>query len=341
MNDTLPLLLAIAVGGAGVGWAFARHSNLRGRQLAWAVAGLPLAALVLILLASLLGSNTLGWIGGFSLMFMAPLGLPFVIGASIGWAVGRRGRPAPDAVATEVRPVKPLRKRLFGDAQRQSFSAGILLMAASVLAGFWVFIGVGFRLDGRRAPAAVDAGRLPAAAVLLCALAAGARWLWRHRPGFGGPSLRQRIAAHRESRASTAEHKRWLAAMRQDPLRKRYAERIDAGDLYWAWPERVEYDLDVNATASCRHLAPLESAMRGAGIDIKLHGPMTLHAHCLIDETALRLRHPLPSSVRYGEFVHNDRGVEEQLARLVCGDCHSVIWVLHSGTAAARAPQFP
>ena len=130
---------------------------------------------------------------------------------------------------------------------------------------------------------------------------------------------------------------RWL------PIRvdNGYAAMVEAGDNFWT-PERVEYDLDPHATACCEHFAPIESAMRAAGLKVRLGGPSTVSAECVVDPEALAQKFPLPEGIGYQEWYSRDRsGDDPPHALLFCPTHHSRVWVVHAREASPGTPTFP
>jgi len=218
----------------------------------------------------------------------------------------------------------------------------VLIIAAGVGAGFWVVIALGFRLHDQPAPGGLDAGLLPAAIVLIVAVAMGVRRIWRNRvTGLPSISIGRIVRTSREQSRAMTERKAWLAAVAADPQRRRYAALIEAGDVFWS-PDRVEYDLDPTATTCCEHLAPLESAMRRAGLQVRLDAAGSARAECRIDVPALAEHFILPKSVKYEEVAAYDRSLEDPpQARLFCSACQSRIWVVHPRVAATTTQSFP
>ncbi|MBL8359978.1 MAG: hypothetical protein JNN18_05760 [Rubrivivax sp.] len=210
---------------------------------------------------------------------------------------------------------------------------GLLLATTGVGAGFWVVLALGFRLHGQAAPPPLEAGLLPAAAMLAVSLACAVRWLWRRRGAIGigrRPSPR-RVAAGRETLPQR------LAALDADPRRRPYADRLRRGDVFWTG-ERIDYDLDPAATACCPHLAPLEASMRRAGIDVRRVGDGSARAACRLDAPALAL----PIGVAFEAVVLSDRrAVDGYAARLRCAACASTLEVLHVDEAPEGTPWFP
>ena len=129
--------------------------------------------------------------------------------------------------------------------------------------------------------------------------------------------------------------------MAADPRRRAYAERIKAGDTFWT-PDRVEYDLDASATTCCVHLAPLERAMRAAGVRVRLSGAGRADALAVTEEGAVRAMLSLPASVVYEELSAYDRSAEDPpVARWRCDPCNTLIWVVHPRVGARDAVAFP
>src|SRR6185295_15171932 len=83
MNDTLALIAVLAVGAASGWWLEGRTPATRKLvfRITLIVLGVPLA---LLLFASVVGSNTLGAIGGFSLMALVALAVPLGLGVLLG-----------------------------------------------------------------------------------------------------------------------------------------------------------------------------------------------------------------------------------------------------------------
>jgi hypothetical protein len=115
---------------------------------------------------------------------------------------------------------------------------------------------------------------------------------------------------------------------------------------------QVAYDADLNVTASCIHLQPVERAIRKARIDVHLfdpprYGPI-IRAECHINEAALRRDFSLPASIVYREEYRpevSDR--EEPHANLCCRECPDPdspqcnILVVHPIDKFPERPWFP
>ena len=346
--DILITLLAAGIG-VGLGWYLSRGS-MRLRRALGVLAlmfGIPV---VLFVCANVLDSDTLGWIAGLSFLLLLALAVPVCIGLGVGWLLARSRRagvapmtepqhradaahPALSARPTELRD-QPPRAHGILPAQR-----GVLLAMAGVAAGFWVVLGLGFRLNRQEAPAALDQGLVPAAAVLLIISGMGVRQAWRRRGTWMRGPRTYRVAPSRSD--LRAEREAWLAALAADPRRAQYATMIEAGDVFWT-PARIEYDLDADATACCVYLAPIESAMRRAGVPVRLDGASSVSAACRIDPVALAKHFALPACVAYEEPVAYDRSLEDPpQALLRCADCGSRLWVLHESVASPTTSVFP
>jgi hypothetical protein len=216
----------------------------------------------------------------------------------------------------------------------------VLLMAGGVLSSFWVMLGIGFWLDDRyEAPAVVTALFPVALLLLIVALAAAARYVWTHPHEFV-PRFSSIGSVSLWPSKAMAERRKWIASMAADPRRRRYAEMIEAGDWFWT-PERVEYDLDPHATATCLHLKPVESAMRAAGVEVRMSGVNSVYAKCIVDSESFARQFVLPEGTGYQELQTFDRGGEELSAVVTCDSCRSYIWVLHPKVAAAGTAIFP
>lgn len=116
--------------------------------------------------------------------------------------------------------------------------------------------------------------------------------------------------------------------------------------------EQIAYAADLNATATCVHLQPIERAMRLAGLDVKLRQPNpflpVISAACRINEPELRRRFALPPSVYYKEGYQPDRSeFDNPRADIFCGEClvadrsRADILTLHPDECRPDTPWFP
>lgn len=319
MTDTLIALLIPLAAAAGLGWRLGRTPGRRGWHLAAGLGALPLAVLALFPIAQVLGSDALGWIAGLSLMVLAVLALPLAAGLAIGWFWARRhGRPSPPVQAGPAQtasrmpappppPIDPVEAA--ARAERRAARRGLLTAVAGVGAGFWVVIGAGFRLHDQPAPPPLDAGFWPAVVVLVVTLALGVRWLWRRR---GAVTMR---------RVSPGVH----------GARGAGSERGEGGGVFWSGPA-------ADAVACCTHLAPVVTAMRAAGIDVRPHGPGVARAACLVDLSAMAL----PAGIVAEQLVIQERtACDGHASRLRCTSCGSQLWVLDPTEAPRGAAWFP
>jgi hypothetical protein len=201
-------------------------------------------------------------------------------------------------------------------------------------------LGVGFWLDDRyEAPLVVSVLFPVALVVLIVALAAAVRYVWTHPDEFV-PRFSSIGSFSLWPSKEMRRRRKWIESMAADPRLRHYAEMLEAGDSFWT-PERVEYDLDPHATATCAHLASVESAMRAAGVEVRMSGVNYVYAKCVVDGNALQRQFVLPEGTGYQELQTFDRGCEELSAMVTCNPCRSYIWVLHPTVAAAGTPVFP
>jgi hypothetical protein len=311
MKDALPILAIFAIG-AGVGyWLRGRAPATRKRllQLLGVVVGAPVA---LFVIALGLQSDTLAFIAGLSLMgvlaVLAPLGLGALLGAYLarprGGSLDSSTNSRPAASPRAVKRAPSARPSASLSAQQR----GLIIGVAGFGAGVWVALTLGFRLNEDYVPQELERGFIPAAAVLIASVFLGLRAIWQER---------RRVRAY-EQRDLVAEHQAFLAAM------------------------APKYDLDPHATACCEHLAPIESAIRAAGVKTQLAGPRAVKAECCVDAEALARAFALPENVSYQEWYGRDRLPEEPPASLVyCATCPSNVWVLHATERRADTPTFP
>ena len=148
--------LAVMALTGGIGFFTSWSPRLRRLRLwRWVLSGLG-GVLLMLPLSALLGSNTLAWMAGLSLMFLLPVLLIFCIGVVLGhWLATKDMADFAPATAWST-------LRTGFEALRQR--ADLLLIVAGVGAGFAVVIGTGFRLNGDATPVAVSIAYVPAIA---------------------------------------------------------------------------------------------------------------------------------------------------------------------------------
>lgn len=319
MIEMLILMLTPLAIGAALAWRLSGQPQRRGWHLAAGMAALPMIVLALFPIAQVLGSDALGWIAGLSLMLLAVVALPLAAGLAIGWFwARRRGRPsapaqagpAPSASRIPAPPPPPFDPlEAAARAERRSARRGELTAVAGVGAGFWVVIGAGFHLHGQPAPPPLDAGFWPAVVVLVLTLALGVRWLWLRR----GAVTMRRVSPGALGELGSG------------------SEPGEGGGIRWSGEA-------VDAIACCTHLAPVEVAMRRAGIDVRHSGRGSAHAACLVDLSALTL----PAVVVAEHLVLQERSpCDGHASRLRCTSCGSQLWVLNPAEAPSGAAWFP
>ena len=273
------------------------------------------------------------------LSFLLLLAIP--VGTAIGafglWALGT-SKPAPSLAPDPIKAAPP------AEAKRV---LGVLVMAAMVACGFIVVLGAGFRLHHQPVPTPVlEVGFYPAIVLLV----AGVAFLVIKQPfaldGPRPPPLnpfwlhRYRQRMKREQAAWEEERRQRIAKFRLDPAMEKYANRLAAGQV---WSDaQIAYDMDPDRLVTCRHLQPVELAMRRAKLWMKLIAPPQVEAWCLIDEPALRADFDLPASVTYHQLFLGGRAAEDDpVAYLKCDACQSTIDTVHPYKADRETPKFP
>jgi hypothetical protein len=114
-----------------------------------------------------------------------------------------------------------------------------------------------------------------------------------------------------------------------------------------AWDTASQaYKADPSATRTCGTLAPVERAMRTAGIPIDISGAgpdaHDILARCRINEPELMHRFALPDSVRYVVHMEPDRfDYEVPYTWIECAECGSKISTLPPDYATPQTPWFP
>lgn len=305
MNDTVALI-AVVTAGVLFGWWLEKRTPAT-RRLVLRIIGIVLGVpLLLIVLASVVGSDMLGALGGFSLMALLSLAVPLGLGVLLGRFFGH-SRPRESASEQPVsQPIStpapaPMKRPVpVLSAQQRS----VLLVMAAVGSGIWVALALGFWMHDQPVPSELDGGLVPAALVLIATVTIVLRGLWQRR------AARLRY----ERRDVVAEYQAAVAAYESDP----------------------------DATACCEHLAPIERAMRRAGLRVQSGRKGSAGAPCCIDMEALRRQFVVPASVDYKESYSRDRSAEDPPhAFLYCSECESQLWLVHVREARPDTPTFP
>lgn len=351
MTQVFAFLLPLVIG-AGIGWWLRRRLS---GVLRFVLAGVAVlfTPVLLILISNVFGSDTLGMIGGLSLLVMVISAPLLALGAIGGWLfsshnVEHEKTPIVEEQSLNHKTKQPIEPTGVSAStitapavlSRLRLQRGLLVTMAGVASAFWVVIAVGFRLSNQRAPAELNAGLLPAFLMLLTALAYGVCQTWRSR-GLFTPAPHAFMHIPRPASKAMAEYTSWRVAMANDPRRQRYAVMLDAGDVFWT-PDRVEYDLNPRATTCCVHLAPIELTMRECGVRVKLDSIRSVRAECRIDAVLLPKCFVLPACIVYEELHAYDRSMEDPpSAVLSCTACGSRAWVVHPSEAESDTPVFP
>lgn len=216
---------------------------------------------------------------------------------------------------------------------------GLLVAMAGVAAGFMVMLWAGFTLHHDAMPLVIEHYHLPAIGVFAAAIAYGLYHLVL--------GMRRGVARSGARRAARFRHANWreeqrlrLIEMRNDPTLSAYAARIERGEN---WSDaQIAYDLEPDGTATCAHLAPVEQAMRRAGIAVKLQSGRIVTAPCVIDEPALRARFALDPPAWYGIVPDHGRSYEDPpYAALGCTEHGAMIHVIEPGQAPPGSAVFP
>lgn len=216
---------------------------------------------------------------------------------------------------------------------------GLLVAMAGVAAGFVVMLWAGFTLHHDAMPLVIEQYHLPAIGVFAAAIAYGLyRLMQGPRRGVVRPD--PRYAGLRGHSDWEEEQRLRLIEMRNDPILSAYAGRIERGE---SWSDaQIAYDLEPDGTATCAHLAPVERAMRRAGIAVKLQLRNIVNAPCVIDESALRARFAIDPPAWYGIPPDHGRSYEDPpVAAFKCAEHGALIYVVESSQAPPGSPVFP
>jgi hypothetical protein len=336
------ILLLTLLFGAALGW-FLRRRPLRAprRAIAWLVAIAIGGPLLLFWAANILNSDALGWMAGLSMMVLLASAPVLGFGGLLGWWLAGRSSGSGGSGSEGGAQARIPSREVSPSVRAPSWwnpQLGLIVVMAGVGAAFWVFITIGFWWHHQTPPDPVSSG-FPTAVVVFVTASAFGVWQIRMRRGHLAASFSYRPRRLKPS-AEMAQRQVWLSSLANDPLRRHYWQMIHAGESYWT-PARVEYDLDPHATTCCRHLAPIESAMRAVGIRVRLSGVRTADAWCRVEMSALGKRFELSEKVLYLEPKAYDRSVEDPpQAYLQCSICDSRLRVAHP-TVSPGAPLFP
>lgn len=163
----------------------------------------------------------------------------------------------------------------------------------------------------------------------------------RYGPTRRPSARRLRKRAQAERHRAEAERRQRLATLAADPVRRRYVVLIEAGE--WWTDEQIAYDLDPGRTVTCSHLAPIEHAMRVAGVRVRRAiGPWTT-ADCRVDLPTLAQAMPVPREVYYSNDMYaGGRYAEDPpSSALLCNVCRSGITVVAPNETKPETRWFP
>ncbi len=217
---------------------------------------------------------------------------------------------------------------------------------AAVGGGLVLVLALGFRLHDQRVPEGLVEAFFPALGlVVLAGVAFAARppaFARRPRRLFSSRARRGALARdHGQDRATRLEARRLrLADLSADPATAKYVPRIEAGE---AWSDaQIDYDLDPDRLATCRHLQPVERALRRSGVTVRLRRGPEVDADCRVDQAGFEATWRPPSTVVYSEVEGGGRAYEDPPhAFFACTTCWSWIHVRHPLEATVATPWFP
>jgi hypothetical protein len=287
-------------------------------------------------------------------LFAFPLGTP--LGAFGLWALLRPSASSA-APAGQAPAAQATARPLIGRDQ-----VNLLLVIVAVGAVMALALFIGFRIDAHRPhvgggpvygpnglPLPVyqpptPAGSqslfdLPPALRLPLALTILAVGLIVLAPGFVRAQLR-RARLRRSRKEQRALRAVRVAELEADPERSAYAARIAAGE-FWS-NEQIDYDRDPRATVTCAHLRPIEQAMRGDGVVVRLNYTQAVHGRCRIDAAALERTGLLRLPVTYREYYETERyGDHYPLASIACAEHRAAVIRVEHPDIAKDLPVWP
>lgn len=199
----------------------------------------------------------------------------------------------------------------------------LLLVIAGVGAGFIVVIRVGFLIHGQQAPRELSDGLFAGSVALLAYLlvAAIVHW-WPRKPAARTASVLPQSAV-----ATAVVVRGPFETANPAPLPRPLPPRA------WVNPRTL---------ASCVHLVPLEQAMAGDGITMRVSRPLFVSAHCRISQPQLIDEFGADIAAMYDERHEIDRSyLDPKTAFFHCAACTSTLMVVHPEEAREETPWFP
>lgn len=278
-----------------------------------------------------------------ALSFILLLAIP--IGTLLGgfglWALLRKDAISPAEAAALAGP-QIMRARRTVDPNRMN----LLVVIAGTGAAMTIALNAGFWAHDDTPPTELRLAVYPAVLILAAVLV----YIVVKRPfaGWGRPAFsynpvataRSRRRMKREREAWEAERRARIAKLSADPALRPYAQRIEAGE---AWnDDQIAYDRNPQALATCRHLAPIERALREAGLPMRLYAPPQVRCDGRIDQAALWARFPPGRHLTYVERYLGGRSAEDDpVAYLICDACQATIDLVHPSMAKPSTLWFP
>ncbi|MBK9654520.1 MAG: hypothetical protein IPO66_03255 [Rhodanobacteraceae bacterium] len=201
--------------------------------------------------------------------------------------------------------------------------SALLLVIAGVGAGFVVVIRVGFLIHDQTPPRELSDGLVAGAAALLVYLMVAAIVHWWPRK----PAARTASALPQAAVATAVAVKGPFETANPTPLPRPLPPRA------WVNPRTL---------ASCVHLVPLEQAMAGDGITMRVSRPLFVSANCRISQPHLIDEFGADIAAMYDERHEIDRSyLDPKTAFFHCAACTSTLMVVHPEEARDATPWFP
>jgi hypothetical protein len=117
--------------------------------------------------------------------------------------------------------------------------------------------------------------------------------------------------------------------------------RSEAPAAAWQADDHADYVGDPRKTRTCAHLAPVEAAIRAAGIPVRPHWENSVEAKCRVDLVALRKRFGALPTVVEGDVPEDVRSPDSpRWGHLRCVACRSLIHLARVD-AGPETPVFP
>ena len=280
---------------------------------------------------------------GWSMVLLLVIPIGTLLGGYGLWALLRSDAQS----KCPPRPEVP--RRVSGPQYPIGRHARLLLILASVGAGFIVLIRIGFWLSGDRVPTEVSS--LFPEAVASLVLVVMATGMIVRRGGFARLSTSTQPpsyqATHLPSIESTFPRARFnetrhgrMNALHSGPFGRNPAASVELSEHMSK--AQLDYQHDPTALVTCSHLRSIERSMRDSGVAVSLDYSVHAKAQCRINHLGFTRVFGAAIAALYEERHEIDRSyLDPKSAMFWCPECQSRLTVIHPETAHAQTRWFP